>query len=654
MTNPDKCVGCKACEVACVLSHNQQKLPETEQDFLPRIQVVSTQDRYVALTCRHCDDAPCVSVCPASALVVRNGSVQPVEGKCIGCKNCMLACPFGAIDLVLRDHQVSVLKCDLCTGSQTGPACVAACPTNAIELYTQEVQKKEIQQKRLNSLTGQRSDARQQKYQNPIAAIAAIPREEANKKDIEIRKNTFVEIYESFSAEQVSEQGERCLACGEHSFCEWTCPMHNRIPHWIALAKQGRIIEAAELSHQYSSLPEICGRVCPQDRLCEGSCTLKRLNMGSITVGNIERYITDTAFAMGWKPNYSSAKPTERRVAIVGAGPAGLGCADVLTRNGIKAVVFERQPEIGGMLTFGIPAFKLDKEILAHRRELFAQGGIEFHLNTEVGKNVSFQTLLNDYDAVFLGVGTYESMKADLLNENAPGVYEALPYLVANTKNLMGLEQQVHEPYVDLKDQQVVVLGGGDTAMDCVRTALRQQAKSVVCAYRRDEANMPGSKKEVKNAKEEGGEFLFNVQPLEIVVSDQGSVEGIRFIRTELGPADASGRQRPQAIPGSEFVLEAQAIIIAFGFSAHAMPWLANDDVKLNKWGCVVAPRGRGEFCQTSNPKIFAGGDIVRGANLVVNAMADGRRAAQGIVSYLNEEQQFVPEAYGENEVSTL
>jgi glutamate synthase (NADPH) small chain len=453
------------------------------------------------------------------------------------------------------------------------------------------------------------------------------------KKPLKIRKIEFVEIYEPFSDTQAKEQADRCLSCG-NPYCEWKCPVHNYIPNWLKLANEGRIMEAADLAHQTNSLPEVCGRVCPQDRLCEGSCTLND-EFGAVTIGNIERYISDKAIEMGWKPDMSHVHPTGKRVAIIGAGPAGLACADVLARNGVQAVVFDRHPEIGGLLTFGIPAFKLEKEVMIKRRKIFSEMGIEFQLNIDVGKDITMDTLLEAYDAVFLGVGTYQSMRGGLANEDADGVYDALPFLIANTKQLMGYEATTHEPYISMAGKRVVVLGGGDTAMDCVRSSIRQGATDVICAYRRDEANMPGSKREVKNAREEGVEFKFNLQPLSIEVNSNGKVCSVRMVRTQLGAPDAQGRRMAEQIPGSEHVLPADAVIIAFGFRPHSMEWLATHDVALDKQGRVIAPESTGNAFQTSNPKIFAGGDIVRGSDLVVTAIAEGRKAADGIMNYL-------------------
>ncbi|RLM27570.1 glutamate synthase [Brenneria alni] len=453
------------------------------------------------------------------------------------------------------------------------------------------------------------------------------------KKPLKIRKIEFVEIYEPFSESQSKAQADRCLSCG-NPYCEWKCPVHNYIPNWLKLANEGRIIEAAELSHQTNSLPEVCGRVCPQDRLCEGSCTLND-EFGAVTIGNIERYINDKALEMGWKPDMSSVMPTGKRVAIIGAGPAGLACADVLARNGVQAVVFDRHPEIGGLLTFGIPAFKLEKEVMIKRREIFSGMGIEFRLNTEVGKDIQMKELLDEYDSVFLGVGTYQSMRGGLENEDAPGVYDALPFLIANTKQLMGFEASHEEPYITMQGKRVVVLGGGDTAMDCMRTSVRQGATHVTCAYRRDEENMPGSKREVKNAREEGVEFKFNLQPLSIEINGAGKVCGVRMARTELGAPDANGRRRPEIVEGSEHVLEADAVIMAFGFRPHKMAWLAEHGVELDSQGRIIAPENSNNAFQTSNPKIFAGGDAVRGSDLVVTAIAEGRKAAEGIVDFL-------------------
>ncbi|AQA17515.1 glutamate synthase small subunit [Halioglobus japonicus] len=459
-----------------------------------------------------------------------------------------------------------------------------------------------------------------------------VGRNDPDKKALQSRKSEYVEIYNPYSKDQVAEQSHRCLECG-NPYCEWKCPVHNFIPNWLKLVSEGNLFEAAELSHQTNTLPEVCGRVCPQDRLCEGACTLND-GFGAVTIGASEKYITDTALAMGWRPDLSDVVDTGKKVAIIGAGPAGLGCADILARNGVKAVVFDRYPEIGGLLTFGIPEFKLEKEVMVRRREVFEGMGIEFRLNTEIGTDVQISELLEQYDAVFMGMGTYTYMKGGFPGEDLPGVYEALPYLVGNVNHNLGFEQD-SDAYINLRGKRVIVLGGGDTAMDCVRTAVRQGADKVICAYRRDEENMPGSRREVKNACEEGVEFLYNRQPIE-VVEYFGQACGIKVVTTELGEADAGGRRRPQPIAGSEEVLEADAVIVAFGFQPSPPEWLGDVSVELNHWQGVVAEEEQTFKFQTSNPKIFAGGDMVRGSDLVVTAIWEGRQAAEGILDYLD------------------
>jgi glutamate synthase (NADPH/NADH) small chain len=460
-----------------------------------------------------------------------------------------------------------------------------------------------------------------------------VQRVDPRKKPISTRKKSFVEIYEPFSTNQVNSQSDRCLDCG-NPYCEWKCPVHNYIPQWLKLIRTGRIMEAAELSHRTNSLPEVCGRVCPQDRLCEGACTLNE-EFGAVTIGNIEKYITDTAFAQGWKPDMSYVVWTDKKVAVIGAGPAGLGCADILVRNGVKPVVFDRNPEIGGLLTFGIPSFKLEKSVMEKRREIFSEMGVEFRLNTEVGIDISMDELLRSYDAIFVGVGTYQSMKGGLENENARGVHDALPFLIGNTNRVMNYDES-SQPYINMSGKKVVVLGGGDTAMDCVRTSVRQGATKVTCAYRRDEENMPGSRREVKNAKEEGIEFKFNVQPKGIVLDNEGKVTGVKMVKTHLGEADVNGRRRAEEVQDSEHILDADAVLVAFGFKPHSLEWLSQYDVEINSWGGIEAPE-QGTFThQTSNPKIFAGGDAVRGSDLVVTAIFEGRNAAEGILDYLD------------------
>ncbi|MCW8956424.1 MAG: FAD-dependent oxidoreductase [Gammaproteobacteria bacterium] len=462
-----------------------------------------------------------------------------------------------------------------------------------------------------------------------IMQFIDVPRQDPEKIKVEERRIEFREIYKPFDDQSARNQSDRCLACG-NPYCEWKCPVHNYIPNWLKLVEEGNILEAVELCHSTNTLPEVCGRVCPQDRLCEGACTLNDCNFGAVTIGAVEKYITEEALKLGWRPDLSGVKDSGKRVAIVGAGPAGLGCADVLARNGVKAVVYDRHPEIGGLLTFGIPPFKLEKSVMKTRQEIFEGMGIEFRLNIEIGKDAPFQQLLDEYDAVFLGMGTYTSMKGGFPGEDMQGVYEALPYLISNINSLLGYSDN----FIDMKGKKVVVLGGGDTAMDCNRTAIRQGATRVTCAYRRDEANMPGSKREVQNAREEGVEFMWNRQPIEIV-GENDTMTGIKLVTTQLGEPDERGRRRPEPIPGTEEILECDHVLIAFGFQPSPANWFADFNIGIDDWGRVKAP-AKNEFkFQTTNPKIFAGGDMVRGSDLVVTAIFEGREAAEGILDYL-------------------
>jgi glutamate synthase (NADPH/NADH) small chain len=480
-----------------------------------------------------------------------------------------------------------------------------------------------------------------------------IPRRDPDKLGVEDRTRHFHEIYSQYDADGAAQQAGRCLSCG-NPFCEWKCPVHNYIPNWLALVNAGKLFEAAELSHQTNSLPEVCGRICPQDRLCEGACTLND-GLGAVSIGAIEKYITDEAFKQGWKPDLSHVVRTDKRVAIVGAGPAGLGCADILVRNGVTPVVFDRYAKIGGLLTFGIPPFKLEKDVVEKRREIMEEMGVEFRLGVEIGRDLAFEDLVREFDAVFLGMGTYSYVKGGFAGEDLPGVYEALPYLVSNINRELGLPNPaagfhpamgvnpgagfnpaMEVPgtgFIDMRDKHVVVLGGGDTGMDCNRTAIRQGALSVSCTYRRDEANMPGSRRDYKNSKEEGVTFLFNRQPIEIVGSDR--VEGVKLVQTRLGPPGPRGRRVAEVVPGTEETIPADAVIVAFGFNPSPPRWFDSHQIALHGNGRVrvsgLAPR---KF-QTTNPKVFAGGDMVRGSDLVVTAVFEGREAANGILSYL-------------------
>jgi glutamate synthase (NADPH/NADH) small chain len=417
--------------------------------------------------------------------------------------------------------------------------------------------------------------------------------------------------------------------------------VHNASPQWLQLVQENRIHEAATLCHSTNPLPEVCGRVCPQDRLCEGSCTLEEF--GAVTIGAVEKYIVDTALATGWRPDMAAVESTGKRVAVIGAGPAGLACADRLAHAGVQAVVYDRYEQIGGLLQFGIPSFKLDKSVISRRRNVLEGMGVQFRLGVEIGRDVTLETLLADYDAVFVGTGAYRYTDGGLPGQDLKNVLPALPFLVQNSRivsgsdahgrPIAGWEDTLALP--DLEGKRVVVLGGGDTGMDCVRSAVRLGAARVTCAYRRDEASMPGSAREVANAREEGVRFLFNRQPLSIEAGADDEAIGVTVVETHLGEPDAQGRRNAVPIEGSESLLEADVVIIAFGFSPTAPAWLTAQGVEAGKNGRILAGgSGRLPF-QTAHPRLFAGGDAVRGADLVVTAVAEGRDAAAAIVELI-------------------
>ncbi len=474
-----------------------------------------------------------------------------------------------------------------------------------------------------------------------VFQFVELPRQMPQRIPLELRTNgDWGEMYGKFALPEAQHQAGRCLDCG-NPYCSWKCPVHNAIPQWLQLVQENRIDEAAALCHTTNPLPEMCGRVCPQDRLCEGSCTLED-GFGAVTIGAVEKYIVDAALEKGWRPDLSNVVPTGKRVAVIGAGPAGLACADVLARNGIQAVVFDRYEQIGGLMQFGIPSFKLEKSIIARRREVLEGMGVEFHLGVEIGKDLAIEELLADYDAVFLGTGAYRYTDGGLLGQDLKHVLPALPFLVQNGRivggndpwgrPIAGWEDTMVLP--DLAGKRVVVLGGGDTGMDCVRSAIRLGAAKVTCAYRRDEANMPGSAREVANAREEGVRFLFNRAPL-MIEGDDEQLVGVRVVETRLGEPDARGRQAAVPIEGSESLLEADIVIIAFGFSPTVPEWLAAQGVEGSPNGRIVAGGDERLPYQTTNPKLFAGGDAVRGADLVVTAVAEGRDAAGSIAQML-------------------
>ncbi len=458
-----------------------------------------------------------------------------------------------------------------------------------------------------------------------VLTFLKIDRQQAAKKILTDRQIKFTEIYEKVGDENLQQQAGRCLDCG-NPYCEWKCPLHNYIPNWLELSANDRFEDAAALMHQTNPLPEICGRVCPQDRLCEQACTLNT-GFGAVTIGAIEKSIADRSLENGWRPDLSAIPETGKRVAIIGAGPAGLGCAELLCRNGVKAVVFDQYPQIGGLLTFGIPGFKLEKEIIQKRRDFLEDIGVEFKLNTHVGSDISFEDLEEKYDAVFLGMGTYNSVEGELAGRDNQGVIKALDYLIGNINQQQSYAMKNY-PYYDLQHKRVIVLGGGDTAMDCVRSAIRQQAETVRCVYRRTEIDMPGSRQEVQNAREEGVEFVFNLQPTAIL-SENGKVSGVEFNSTESTTGE----------PGKTVFLQADAVIIAFGFKASPADWFQSNNISTLDNGLVqTRPSTQPHLPysqQTNISGVFAGGDMVRGADLVVTAIAEGREAAREILDYL-------------------
>jgi glutamate synthase (NADPH/NADH) small chain len=446
---------------------------------------------------------------------------------------------------------------------------------------------------------------------------------ETDKKRHSVDRNIdFKEIYQDKDKADLQSQAGRCLDCG-NPYCEWKCPLHNYIPNWLELAANQKFEQAAALMHETNPLPEICGRVCPQDRLCEQACTINT-GFGAVTIGAIEKNITDLALANNWRPDLSVIEQTDKKVAIVGAGPAGIGCAELLVRHGVKVVVYDRYPEIGGLLTFGIPGFKLEKEVIQKRRIFLEDIGVEFKLNTEVGKDISIEELQDSYHKLFLGMGTYTALDGHLEGLASEGVIKALDYLIGNINYQQNYEMD-NVDYYDMKDEKVIVLGGGDTAMDCVRSAIRQSAASVQCVYRKDEASMPGSKQEVLNAKEEGVDFVYHLQPIAIE-NMNGKVSGVRFHKTN---SDGGSQE--------EVFIEADKVIIAFGFTASPASWFDSINLELTDKGLLKTLDSNQSdlpYLQATSVKgIYAGGDMVRGADLVVTAIAEGRQAAREILA---------------------
>lgn len=453
-----------------------------------------------------------------------------------------------------------------------------------------------------------------------------IDRIEARKRLVVERVKDFDEIYEVFDKSEAATQSERCIQCGD-PFCLNKCPLHNYVPQWLKAVSEKDLEFAFKLSNEPSPFPEVMGRVCPHDRLCEGDCTLND-GHGAITIGSVETFITEEGFKAGFKPDFPGIT-TNKKVAIIGSGPAGLSCATYLLRSGIAVTMYERSDRAGGLLTYGIPNFKLDKKIVERRVKYLIEAGMELILNCEVGKDITFEEIADKHDAMFIGVGATKAKIASINGEKAPNVYKAMDYLTAIQRKNFKLS---YDKKFDFKDKDVVVIGGGDTAMDCLRTAKRDGAKSVMCLYRRDAHNMPGSQKEYKNAMEEGVDFTFFVSPKEIILSEKGNAIAVEVIRTTLGAKDESGRQKMEEIKGSEFRVSADVVIMSLGFDPEAPSFLAENGIETNKWGGIVINEATHE---TTTAGVYAGGDCYRGADLVVSAAYDGREAARSIVKSL-------------------
>jgi len=453
-----------------------------------------------------------------------------------------------------------------------------------------------------------------------------IERLDPNKRLVVERTKDFNEIYEVFDKKDAASQSDRCIQCGD-PFCLTKCPLHNYIPQWLKAVSETDLEFAFKLSNEPSPFPEVMGRVCPQDRLCEGDCTLND-GHGAITIGSIETYITEAGFKAGYTPEFPGIT-TNKKVAIIGSGPAGLSAATYLLRSGIAVTMYERSDKAGGLLTYGIPNFKLDKKIVERRIKLLQEAGLKLILNCEVGKDIAFEEIANNHDAMFIGVGATKAKRASIGGENATNVYDAMDYLTAIQKKNFKSD---YDKKFDFKDLNVIVIGGGDTAMDCLRTAKREGARSVTCLYRRDEKNMPGSKKEYKNAMEEGVEFSFFASPKEIILNEASKAVAVEFIKTTLGTKGEDGRQRIEEIKGSESRISADVIIMSLGFDTEVPSFLAENGIEINKWGEVIIDE---DTHQTSTAGIYAGGDCYRGADLVVTAAYDGREAARSMIKSL-------------------
>jgi glutamate synthase (NADPH/NADH) small chain len=470
--------------------------------------------------------------------------------------------------------------------------------------------------------------------------FVTLGREMPEKRDASLRAKDFQEIYAEFAARKAEEQASRCSQCGV-PYCQTHCPLHNNIPDWLRLTAEGRLEEAYELSQATNTFPEICGRICPQDRLCEGNCVIEQSGHGTVTIGSVEKYITDTAWENGWVKPIKPAVERPESVGIIGAGPGGLAAADVLRRAGVQVTVYDRYDRAGGLLTYGIPGFKLEKDVVMRRNEQLRLGGVNFVLNCDVGVDLSFDAIRGQHDAVLIATGVYKIREIEAPGVGAKGIVKALEYLTVSNKKSFGDEVEAFDNGdLNAAGKRVVVIGGGDTAMDCVRTAIRQGALSVKCLYRRDRANMPGSQREVQNAEEEGVEFVWLSAPKGFTGGTE--VDGVMVQKMRLGAPDATGRQSPEVIEGADYVEPADLVVQALGFEPENLPKLWGvDGLGVTRWGTIKADF---RTHATNLPGVYAAGDIVRGASLVVWAIRDGREAAEAMLGYLAQSDAVAAE----------
>ncbi|KMK66402.1 NAD(P)-dependent oxidoreductase [Puniceibacterium sp. IMCC21224] len=465
----------------------------------------------------------------------------------------------------------------------------------------------------------------------PMLKFVKVERAMPEKRDANVRNADFNEIYAEYAGAMAKEQSSRCSQCGV-PYCQSHCPLHNNIPDWLRLTAEGRLQEAYDLSQATNTFPEICGRICPQDRLCEGNCVIEQSGHGTVTIGSVEKYITDTAWEQGWVQPIKPHAERKESVGIIGAGPGGLAAADVLRRQGVQVTVYDRYDRSGGLMTYGIPGFKLEKDVVMRRNQQLEDGGVTFKLNCAVGEDISFADIRDAHDAVVIATGVYKTRDLAGPGSGADGIERAIDYLTASNRKSFGdAVPEFDSGALDAKGKRVVVIGGGDTAMDCVRTAIRQGATSVKCLYRRDRANMPGSQREVQNAEEEGVVFEWLTAPKGFTGTP---VSGVIVERMRLGLPDATGRQSPEVIDGSEYVESADLVIKALGFEPEDLPTLWDQpDLAVTRWGTIKAEFTSGA---TAMPGVYAVGDIVRGASLVVWAIRDGRDCAAAVLEQLN------------------